>query len=101
MFRVTAETIYNWENNRNEPPVSGSAKIIEFLGYNPFQIHTSTLAGKLKAYRYANGFSQEQAANALALDETTIIRIEGGKFKFSGRTLNKLRPMMDKTESPH
>jgi transcriptional regulator with XRE-family HTH domain len=56
-------------------------------------VDTSTLAGILKAYRYANGLSQEQASKSLGLDETTIDKIEGGKVRLSAMTLQKLSPV--------
>jgi transcriptional regulator with XRE-family HTH domain len=90
---VSDETINNWEHNHTEPPVSASDKILGFLGYSPFKVDTSTLAGKLKAYRYSNGLSQEQAGKTLDLDETTINKIELGKVKLSNKTLEKLRPV--------
>jgi transcriptional regulator with XRE-family HTH domain len=94
MIGVKKETITNWEYDRTEPYASYSARIVAFLGYNPFHFDASTLAGKLKTYRYRNGFSQEKAGKVLGLDETTIRYIELGRNIRFKKTWKKLNPVM-------
>lgn len=64
--------VYTWENDYNKPTVSMYPKIIEFLGYFPFEIDTETVGGRIKKYRYLHGFSQEKMALFLNVDEGTI-----------------------------
>jgi len=40
-------TIYNWENNQSFPPLGFIPKIIEFLGYVPFENRAKTLGEKI------------------------------------------------------
>lgn len=79
LFNVTPACITYWENNRNEPQVQYYPSIIEFLGYFPFNLDTSTFMGRVKAYRYANGLSQERFAKMMRVDPATVNRWEEGK----------------------
>lgn len=65
---VTEDSITNWENNSSEPQVNYFPQIIDFLGYFPFDFDPSTLAGKLKEYRYRNGLSQKQLGKVIEVD---------------------------------
>ncbi|WPV67565.1 helix-turn-helix transcriptional regulator [Chitinophaga sp. LS1] len=82
---VTEDCVTLWENNRSNPTVKYYPKIIEFLGYFPFEIDTSSLAGKIKYYRYVNGFSQEDLAKNLGVNESTVFHYEKGTHKPKGR----------------
>ena len=62
---VCEDSITLWENNRNAPSVIYYPKIIEFPGYVPFDVNSSTLVGQIKLYRYLNGLSQENLALTL------------------------------------
>lgn len=55
---VTEDCITNWEKNRNTPQIQFFPRIIDFLGYMPFEVDLTTLSGKLKAHSYINGLSQ-------------------------------------------
>ena len=57
---VTEDCITLWENNHSKPTVSYYPKIIQFLGYVPFEVDTSTLGGQIKLYRYLHGLSKEK-----------------------------------------
>jgi site-specific DNA recombinase len=76
MFNVVEDTITLWENERSKPLVYHYPKLIEFLGYMPFEIDTSTLAGQMKRYRYLNGLSQEDLAKRLSINESTVFHYE-------------------------
>ena len=71
--------VYAWENNHNKPIISKYPKIIEFLGYFPFDIDTLTFGGKIMKYRYLHGMSQEKMAHFLNVDEGTITGYERKK----------------------
>lgn len=68
-------------------------KIIEFLGYFPFEINTRTIGGQIKKYRYLNGLSQDQLAYLLGVNESTIFHFENNKHKPKKGTLTKLKSL--------
>ncbi|WPV63998.1 helix-turn-helix transcriptional regulator [Chitinophaga sp. LS1] len=82
---VTEDCVTLWENNRSNPMVKYYPKIIEFLGYFPFQIDISSLAGKIKYYRYIKGVTQEDLAKNLGVNESTVFHYEKGTHKPKGR----------------
>jgi len=92
--RVTEDCITNWEKNRSFPQVQFFPQIIQFLGYLPFEVDSSTLSGKLKAYRYMNGFSQKQMGKILKVDGGTICSWELGENKPHKEMLKKLDAML-------
>lgn len=49
---VSTDTITNWENGRGGPQFRSYPKVIEFLGYFPLEIDTTTLGGRIKECRY-------------------------------------------------
>ena len=79
ILNTDAQYIYAWENNHYKPIISKYPKIIDFLGYFPFEIDTSTFGGKIKKYRYLHGLSQEKMAQFLNVDEGTITGYERNK----------------------
>lgn len=94
MFKVSADCITYWENNRNEPQVKHYPRIIEFLGYFPLMFDITTIAGKLKAYRYENGLSQRRLATILGIDTCTIRFWENGERTPSKEKLKKVERLL-------
>jgi DNA-binding XRE family transcriptional regulator len=70
---VSEDCIINWEKNRNAPQIQYYPRIINFLGYLPFNIDLTTLPGKLKAHRYIKGLSQNQLGKILSVDGATVV----------------------------
>lgn len=91
LLGTVEESIYRWETNRNDPEIKYMPKIIEFLGYFPFEIDTSTIGGQIKRYRFLNGLSQEHLATLLSINESTVFHFEKDKHKPTKRTLQKLK----------
>ena len=91
---VCEVSITLWENNRNEPSIIYCPKIIQFLGYVPFEVDTSTLGGQIKLYRYVHGLSQEELAIKLKVNESTIFHYEKNKHKPSSKTLKKIKGLI-------
>jgi DNA-binding transcriptional regulator YiaG len=87
---VNKDTIYNWEMNRTEPEVRVIPDIILFLGYAPYN-PTSTLRQRLKAIRWTLGLSQEQFANLVNLDESTVSNWEREGHRPSKKKLEALK----------
>lgn len=72
LLRISRETLRGWELNQYEPQVSHFPLITSFLGYNPCSFDTSTLAGKIKEYRYRKGMTQKQLGELLSTDTSII-----------------------------
>jgi len=93
LLGTNENSIYRWETNKNEPEMKYMPKIIEFLGYFPFEFDSSTVGGKIKKYRYLHGLSQEHLANLLGIDESTVFHFERDKHKPKKGTLLKLKAL--------
>lgn len=75
---VDETTIWFWENNRAEPSISYIPKIIEFLGYIPFETTFNSLGEKIIAFRRIHGLTQKKLASLIGIDSTTIGSWERG-----------------------
>jgi transcriptional regulator with XRE-family HTH domain len=86
---VDKASIHNWETHRTNPSLPIIPKIIEFLGYIPFET-SNNLAEKIKAYRKLLGITQKSLAKELQIDPGTLARWEGGKGRVSKELLETL-----------
>jgi DNA-binding transcriptional regulator YiaG len=75
---VDTASICNWESNETQPMVHCLPAIIGFLGYNPLP-EADDLIGKFKRVRCGLGLTQEQPAQELGIDESTIAGWERGE----------------------
>jgi len=73
-------SVVNWECNATYPALHWRPRIIEFLGYAPWD-PSWTLGERLLAARETLGLSRRRAAKALGVDEGTLARWEGGRGK--------------------
>ncbi|MHB8843036.1 MAG: helix-turn-helix transcriptional regulator [Candidatus Aquicultor sp.] len=87
---VKKESIYNWENNHNSPKIYVLPKIIEFLGYVPFELPKETMGDRVRAYRYKHGLSQRRLAELLGIDKTTVRDWERNKHSPSKKLLRRI-----------
>ncbi len=71
-FNVDDVMIYLWEKNRARPSLAQIPKIIEFLGYNPFEKETENLGDRIREYRRVHGLSQKKLSDKLGVDQTTL-----------------------------
>ncbi len=95
ILNVSPDCITYWENNRAQPHVSYYPRIIEFLGFLPFEFDTSTFVGRLKTYRLIKGLSHRQLGKVLNVDATTIWGWESGKRKPQKGMLVNLNKIFD------
>ena len=93
---VTDDCIGNWEVGFSYPHVSYFPALFRFLGYMPFQLDETTLAGRMKAYRIRYGLTQEDLGKLVGVNESTIFHWENGthsplpsKLKLLDRILNQ------------
>src|ERR1019366_2491352 len=91
---VCEDSITLWENNRNGPSITYYPKIIQFLGYIPFEVDDSTLGGQIKLYRYLHGLSQEELARVLDINESTVFHYENNKHEPSPKPLRKFKSLL-------
>ena len=77
---VTSTTICGWEGQRIQPEIRFIARIIKFLGYDPFP-EPESFPEKLKTYRLRLGLSQRRLAAKLGIDPATIAGWEEGRHK--------------------
>lgn len=94
MFRVSEETITNWENGRSIPQIQFYPVIVSFLGFSPFRIDTSSLGGRIKAYRYEHGLSHKKLGKLLGVDASTVASWELGEFKPHDKYTKKLEKLL-------
>lgn len=80
LLKVTEEAVVYWEYNRGQPKVYNYPKLIEVLGLLPFEVDTSTLGGKIIAYRYTKGMSRKKFSKLLGVDESTLKTWEDNKY---------------------
>ncbi len=70
-------------------------KLIEFLGYFPFEIDTAVLGGKIKEYRYTNGLSYKELGKLVSVDPTTIRGWELGRNILSEKTRKVIMDLLN------
>jgi DNA-binding XRE family transcriptional regulator len=76
--------VYLWETNRTSPTLPFLPRIIEFLGYSPYDPAWSP-GERLTWIRRYLGLSQETMARRLRVDPGTLGRWEKGEREPTGR----------------
>lgn len=87
---VTEDALRFWEKLQREPRIEHFPKIIEFLGYNPFQYETTTLGGRIKHYRIVKGLSQKKLGKILGVDGSTVYEWEENYRKPNPKNITRL-----------
>ncbi len=87
---VGKTSVYNWENNLTKPALIHIPKIIEFLGYAPFDTTVKTTGEKIVAYRRLLGLSQKRLACHLGIDPSTLGKWERNKRQPTERILKDI-----------
>ncbi|MHB8834816.1 MAG: helix-turn-helix transcriptional regulator [Candidatus Methylomirabilia bacterium] len=88
------DSVYLWEANRVAPTLPFLPKIIEFLGYCPFDPDW-TPGERLTWIRRYFGLSQEAMARRLRVDPGTLARWERGEMGPKGRFVIQLIEFID------
>lgn len=92
---IDRETLRSWELNLFEPFVKHYPKIILLLGYYPFNFEEESLGGKIKKYRFCNGLSQQQFADILNTDRSTVWQWENNRCLPIAKTLKEIHKLID------
>jgi len=91
---VDETTIHNWETGHTTPALPVMPRLIEFLGYIPFEISAKSLGEKIKVYRRIHGLSRKELAKRLKIDSSTIRRWERRKGSPSKELLERLKRLI-------
>lgn len=78
---VSEASVWGWENGHSSPRLDLFPRILHFLGYVPEDIHNLSLGERIVATRRALGIRQEDLAQQLGVDPSTLARWERGKGK--------------------
>lgn len=76
ILKVTTDTITNWELNRHEPPTRLAKRIIEFIGYVPFDGYEQSIGRQLYLARLVSGMTQRQVAKKIGCNSSSVRYIE-------------------------
>lgn len=81
---TTEDSITGWENGRSKPQLHYVPRIVEFLGYFPYDYKPETFEARLYFFRLQNGLSAQKLGSLLGVDGSTVISWERRKQKPSG-----------------
>jgi len=68
-----------WENGKVKPSLRLIPKIIEFLGYNPYEPPFKSLGEKIMSFRRIHGLSRKKLAMLVGIDHSIIKSWERGE----------------------
>lgn len=77
-LEVTEDCYYLWEGNKALPQIHHMPNVIQFLGYMPYSVDTTTFKGKIKFYRLKKGLSHKKMGKILGVNATTVGAWENG-----------------------
>jgi DNA-binding XRE family transcriptional regulator len=89
---VDKTTIHNWETNQNNPSLHFIPRIIEFIGYFPFD-SPADQGLAIRTYRKATGITRKLMAKELGINPSTLAKWEKGKGKPSSELLEKVNAL--------
>ena len=76
---IRTYTIRGWEYNQYSPEIRHMPKIIEFLGYVPWNTFAKTIGEKITAYCKLHGITKQELAQQLDIHPYTVSRWMAGK----------------------
>lgn len=87
---ATVCTYRNWEKNRSNPSLHFIPKIIQFLGYTPYDASNLDFGKKIAAKRRLLGLSQKDLARLIGVDPCTIRSWEKSRHRPERKHLKRL-----------
>jgi transcriptional regulator with XRE-family HTH domain len=72
-------SVNNWETGKASPSLDFLPRIVSLLGYVPYPPGQKTIGEKIRFSREALGLTQEQLAEGIQVDNTTLWGWEIGK----------------------
>jgi len=94
LIGVDAMTILNWEKGHSNPRLPAMPKIIEFLGYNPLPAG-QTFGERLRLHRIEVGLTQQQLAQKLGINPSTLAHWEQGRHKPMRRLFKSIMAFLE------
>ena len=87
---VNKDSIYYWETGRYKPSLRVIPKIIQFLGYMPYDTSSMAFGERIVTMRRSLGLGREELAEGLGVDESTLRDWEHGRRRPLKRNVEKL-----------
>ncbi len=78
-FGVHPTTINSWQTGRQNPAAKHMPRVIDFLGYSPFDTNTYNLAERIVMLRKTCGLTGKNLARSLGVNVETVSRWETGQ----------------------
>jgi transcriptional regulator with XRE-family HTH domain len=100
LIGVTEATIYDWESNRTSPRFRYTPRIIEFLGYWPYDTPATTLGARILRARKLRGITQKELAKSFGVDQSTVESWEKDEHRPLKRYWDKLSSLLGVEVSP-
>lgn len=95
MFRVTPDTVTNWELNRNKVGREYYPIVEKYLGYLSKEFELTELAHKLAFYRWEHNMSIKELGRTIGVDTSCIRSAERGKNSFQKITRKRLQKFIN------
>ena len=86
-------SVVNWESNATHPALHWRPRIIEFLGYAPWD-PAWTPGERLRTAREAMGLSQRRVSDRLGVDQGTVAQWEGKGARPGREVLQRFRRLL-------
>ena len=87
---LSLATISSMQSGKRNLGVKSIPKVIEFLGYNPFNLGTGDVRDRLVAFRKTHGLTIGGLAKCIGVSRGTVGRWESGKSVPAQRYLEAL-----------
>ena len=85
-------------SNAEKAETPRGRKLIEFFVYNPFQVDTETLGGRIKKYRVEHGLSYFKFGEIVGVDASTIGTWENSEHVPNRATQEYLEELFNQKE---
>lgn len=98
-LRVGADCVSDWEAGRTRPEASTIPRIMDFLGYCPYEC-PKTFGDWLRMAREGVGLSQAALGRALEIDMANVSQWERGENRPFRQSLSRLRKFFGEPDGP-
>ncbi|MBK8178527.1 MAG: helix-turn-helix domain-containing protein [Planctomycetes bacterium] len=99
LLGVDAATILNWERNKTQPGPARLRSLCQFLGYFPEAIPTD-LPSRIRAARHLLGLNQDQLAERLGVNPSTVQKWEHGRKRPYPRFVRLFEDLVEQSGLP-
>ena len=72
ILNVSEDSVRLWEKKQAKPTIKQYPSITQFLGYSPIRLSVTTLAERIKLYRYMYGLSYKGFACLVGVNASTV-----------------------------